>query len=187
MLQGPRRREWEAADGEAVRCPKDPGAGSGRRRMARRCEGCGGRGVLHGGRWREVVGGRSGADERGGADGCCGAGRGDAWYYKADDGAVTHGTTRRTTARAARGGVADSGGDGAEGTARARYAFYSPPAIGRLGVWSLWPHPIDEEPGADWLPRSCTDPTEASGGAAATLNFSIYTPTLLLLVKLRGV
>jgi hypothetical protein len=81
--------------------------------MARRCEGCGGRGVLHGGRWREVVGGRSGADERGGADGCCGAGRGDAWYYKADDGAVTHGTTRRTTARAARGGAADSGGDSA--------------------------------------------------------------------------
>jgi hypothetical protein len=74
--------------------------------MARRCEGCGGRGVLHGGRRREVVGGRSGADERGGADGCCGAGRGDAWYYTADDGAS--GARRCSGQRRGR-----SGGDGA--------------------------------------------------------------------------
>jgi len=38
MPQGPQRRELAAADGEAMRCPEDPGTGSGWRRTARRCD-----------------------------------------------------------------------------------------------------------------------------------------------------
>ena len=100
MPQGPRLRELSAADGEAMRCPKDPGAGSGWRRTARRgdaprttAQGVGGGGrrgeaMPQGPRRRELAAGCAGTGSSKGAlrrgrataqtyapaRGCCGAG-----------------------------------------------------------------------------------------------------------------